>query len=122
MKKILLVDDEGDLINYIASVLKDEGFDVSTRMSAEEALGKITSDLPDLVISDVRMQKMDGFEMLERMKTMKGLGSVPVIFLTAMDDRIGQQQAAKLGAAAYISKPFDLDDLVGLVKRVLPRP
>jgi CheY-like chemotaxis protein len=76
--------------------------------------------MPDLVISDVRMQKMSGFEMLEKMKTMKGVGNVPVIFLTAMDDRLGQQQAAKLGATAYISKPFDLDELVGLVKKVLP--
>jgi DNA-binding response OmpR family regulator len=120
MKKILLVDDEGDLISYIAMVLQEEGFDVSTRLSAEEALGKIAADMPDLVISDVRMQKMDGFEMLEKMKTMKGVGNVPVIFLTAMDDRLGQQQAAKLGATAYISKPFDLDELVGLVKKVLP--
>ena len=120
MKKILLVDDEGDLINYIASVLQDEGFDVSTRLSAEEALGKIASDRPDLVISDVRMQQMDGFAMMEKMKTMKGCGNVPVIFLTALDDRLGQQQAQRLGATAYISKPFDLDDLVGLVKKVLP--
>ena len=120
MKKILLVDDEGDLINYIASVLQEEGFDVSTRLSAEEALGTIMADKPDLVITDVRMEQMDGFTMLEKIKTMKGFSNVPVIFLTAMDDRIGQQQAAKLGAAAYISKPFDLDELVGLVKRVLP--
>jgi CheY-like chemotaxis protein len=120
MKKILLVDDEGDLISYIASVLQDEGFDVSTRLSAEEALGKIASDKPDLVISDVRMERMDGFMMLEKMKTMKGCSNVPVIFLTALDDRLGQQQAQKLGATAYISKPFDLDDLVGLVKKVLP--
>jgi CheY-like chemotaxis protein len=120
MKKILLVDDEGDLINYIASILQEEGFAVSTRLSAEEALGNLASDKPDLVISDVRMEKMDGFTMLEKMKTMKGYSNVPVIFLTAMDDRLGQQQASKLGAAAYISKPFDLDDLIGLVKKVLP--
>ena len=120
MKKILLVDDEGDLINYIASVLQEEGFDVSTRLSAEEALGKIASDKPDLVISDVRMQQMDGFTMLEKMKTMKDCSNVPVIFLTAMDDRLGEQQATKLGATAYISKPFDLDELIGLVKKVLP--
>jgi DNA-binding response OmpR family regulator len=120
MKKILLVDDEGDLINYIAMVLQEEGFDVSTRMSAEEALGKISTDTPDLVISDVRMQNMNGFEMLERMRTMKGADKIPVIFLTAMDDRLSQQRATRLGATAYISKPFDLDDLVGLVKKVLP--
>lgn len=120
MKKILLVDDEGDLINYIASILQEEGFDVSQRLSAEEALGTLMSDKPDLVITDVRMQQMDGFQMLEKMKTMKGFSNLPVIFLTAMDDRLGQQEAAKLGATAYISKPFDLDELIGLVKRVLP--
>jgi CheY-like chemotaxis protein len=120
MKKILLVDDEGDLINYIAAVLQEEGFDVSTRLSAEEALGKISAETPDLVISDVRMQNMDGFEMLQIMKTMRGADKVPVIFLTAIDDRLGQQQAERLGATAYISKPFDLDDLIRLVKRILP--
>lgn len=120
MKKILLVDDEGDLISYIASVLQEEGFDVSTRLSGEEALGKLTTDKPDLVISDVHMRQMDGFTILAKMKTMKDFNNVPVIFLTAMDDRLGQQQATRLGAAAYISKPFDLDELVGLVKRVLP--
>ena len=120
MKKIVLVDDEEDLISYIASVLQEEGFDVSTRLSAEEALGTITTDKPDLVITDVRMQQMDGFTMLEKMKTMKDYKNIPVIFLTAMDDILGQQQAAKIGAAAYISKPFDLDELVGLVTRVLP--
>jgi DNA-binding response OmpR family regulator len=120
MKKIMLVDDEGDLIKYIASVLQEEGFDVSTRLSAEEALGNIAADKPDLVISDVRMQQMDGFTMVEKIKTMKDWKNLPVIFLTALDDRLGQQQAAKMGAAAYISKPFDLDELVGLVKRVLP--
>lgn len=120
MKKILLVDDEEDLIKYIANVLQDEGFAVKKMLSAEEALNEVAMYSPDLVISDVRMEKMDGFTMMEKMKAMQGVTNVPVIFLTAMDDRVGQQRAVKLGAAAYISKPFDLDELVGLVKKVVP--
>ncbi len=122
MKKILLVDDEEDLITYVASILRDEGFEVKNMLSAEEALSQFTSYSPDLVISDVRMGKMDGFTMMEKMKALQTPLKVPVIFLTAMDDRLGQQRAVKIGATAYISKPFDLDELVGLVKKVLPNP
>ena len=68
MKKILLVDDEDQLINIMASILQDEGFAVKKMPSAEEALKAYTSYSPDLVISDVRMENMDGFAMFEQLK------------------------------------------------------
>ena len=120
MKKILLVDDEEQLINIMASVLQDEGFAVKKMMSAEEALDSYASFHPDLVISDVKMERMDGFLMYEKLKAINGR-CVPFIFLTALDDRLGQQRAKSLGATAYVSKPFDVDELVGIVKRVLPQ-
>jgi CheY-like chemotaxis protein len=119
MKKILLVDDEEQLINIMATVLQDEGFAVKKMMSAEEALNSYVSYHPDLVISDVKMEHMDGFMMFEKLKALNGR-SVPFIFLTALDDRLGQQRAKSLGATAYVSKPFDVDELVGIVKKVLP--
>jgi CheY-like chemotaxis protein len=120
MKKILLVDDEEQLISIMANVLKDEGFDVKTMLSAEEALSAYTSFSPDLVISDVKMERMDGFAMFERVKSLPSNRSVPFIFLTGLDDRLGQQRAKSLGATAYVSKPFDVDDFVGIVKRIVP--
>lgn len=120
MKKIMLVDDEEQLIAIMASVLEDEGFDVRKSLSAEEALRSYTTFSPDLVISDVKMEQMDGFAMFEKMKSLQKTRPVPFIFLTGLDDRLGQQRALKLGATAYVSKPFDVDDLVGVVKKALP--
>ena len=120
MKKILLVDDEDQLINIMATILQDEGFAVKKMPSAEEALKAYASYSPDLVISDVRMENMDGFTMFEQLKRTQTNRIVPFIFLTAMDDRLGQQRAKTLGATAYVSKPFDVDDFVGIVKKALP--
>jgi len=120
MKSILLVEDEETLVDIIANVLEDEGFSVKKLLSAEEALDACRAYSPDLIISDVRMKEMDGFMMYERMKRINSLRSIPFIFLTALDDRISQQRALKMGASAYITKPFDIDDLLQTVRRVLP--
>ena len=120
MKKILLVDDEEQLIGIMASVLEDEGFAVKTMLSAEEALQSFATYSPDLVISDVKMERMDGFTMFERVKEMKSSNNVPFIFLTGLDDRFGQQRAKMLGATAYVNKPFDVDEFVGIVKKLVP--
>jgi CheY-like chemotaxis protein len=119
MKKILLVDDEEQLITIMESVLQEEGFAVKKLLSAEEALNSYTAFSPDLVISDVRMEEMDGFTLFEKIKKLKNTKPVPFIFLTALDDRLGQQRANKLGATAYVRKPFDVDELVSIVKKIL---
>jgi len=120
MRKIMLVDDEEQLVSIMASVLQDEGFAVKQMLSAEEALREYASYSPDLVISDVKMDSMDGFAMFERVKSLQREKSVPFIFLTGLDDRLGQQRANSLGASAYVSKPFDVDELVGMVKKLVP--
>jgi len=120
MRKIMLVDDEEQLVSIMASVLQDEGFSVKKMLSAEEALVEYVSYSPDLVISDVKMDSMDGFAMFERVKALQREKSVPFIFLTGLDDRLGQQRANSLGATAYVSKPFDVDELVGMVKKLVP--
>ncbi len=120
MRKIMLVDDEEQLVSIMASVLQDEGFAVTKSFSAEEALKSFTAFSPDLVISDVRMDQMDGFTMFEKIKSIDNTRKVPFIFLTGLDDRLGQERAATLGASAYVNKPFDVEDFVVLVKKVLP--
>ena len=120
MKKILLVDDEEQLISIMANVLQDEGFTVKTMLSAEEALNAYVSYSPDLVISDVKMERMDGFAMFEQVKALQSNRSVPFIFLTGLDDRLGQLRAKSLGAMAYVNKPFDVDEFVDIVKKLVP--
>ena len=104
----------------MASVLEDEGFTVKTMLSAEEALNAFASYSPDLVISDVKMERMDGFAMFEHMKALPSNNSVPFIFLTGLDDRLGQLRAKSLGAMAYVNKPFDVEEFVDIVKKIVP--
>lgn len=118
MKNILLVEDEENLVNIVATVLEEEGYKVRKSTSAEEALKMFPGFAPDLIISDVKMSGMDGFTMLEKVRGLTPTMHIPFIYLTALDDASNQQKARKLGASAYVTKPFDVEDLVRLVKQV----
>ncbi|MEX2115657.1 MAG: response regulator [Bacteroidota bacterium] len=119
MKQILLVEDEEMLVNVLESVLQDEGFVVRKSTSAEEALEQLPEFRPDLIISDIRLDSIDGFTMLESIRSTKRDAEIPFICLTALDDPISHKRAHELGAAGYMTKPFDVDDLVKLVKEIL---
>lgn len=119
MKHILLVEDEEMLVNVLATVLEEEGFVVRKSTSAEEALEVLPGFRPDLIISDIKLTSMDGFSMMETIKADRKNKTVPFICLTALDDIVSEQRARSLGAAAYMTKPFDVDDLVKLVKTIL---
>jgi len=120
MKNILLVEDEEGLINIVDSVLRDEGYEVNKSLSAEEALLFCQIYKPDLIICDVLMGEMNGFVMLEKLKASERLREVPFIFLTAFDATEDKKKGLRLGADAYITKPFDLDDLLRTVLRLVP--
>jgi CheY-like chemotaxis protein len=119
MKHILLVEDEEKLIDIVALVLQDEGYDVQKSLTAEEALQVAPNFHPDLIISDMKMGEMDGFTLFEKVRSDDRIGKVPFIFLTAMDDSSTKQKAQSLGATAYVTKPFDVMELISLVKTTL---
>jgi len=119
MKNILLVEDEEALVKVLASVLEEEGFSVCQSTSAEEALTSLPKFDPDLIISDVRLSRLDGFAMLEQVRKRPIRSDIPFICLTALDDNSAQQKARTLGATAYVTKPFDVDELLTLVRKVL---
>ena len=119
MKHILLVEDEEQLIDIVATVLQDEGYEVRKSLSAEEALQQVPHYHPDLIISDMKMGEMDGFTLFQKVRSDSAMGKVPFIFLTALDDSSSRQKAQALGATAYVTKPFDVDEFVRLVKTVL---
>jgi DNA-binding response OmpR family regulator len=120
MKNILLVEDEEGLINIVDSVLQDEGYEVNKSLSAEEALLFCHVYEPDLIICDVKMGEMNGFAMLEKLKMSERLKKIPFIFLTAFDATEDKKKGLKLGADAYITKPFDIDDLLRTVLKLAP--
>ena len=120
-QKLLLVEDEEELIRIVETYFRDEGYDVHIAMNAEEALVKLESFVPDVIVSDVRMGRMDGFQFLETLKSMPARKNIPFIFLTIMDDRTSVERAAAIGADGYLTKPFDVEDLHEKVKQVLAR-
>jgi CheY-like chemotaxis protein len=120
MREILIVEDEEDLINILGIVLMDEGYTVMKASSAEEALLLCRTRPPDLIISDIKMGAMDGFALLERIKATESLKNIPFIFLTSVDEPQARNRGLKLGANAYVTKPFDVDPLLEIVLKLSP--
>jgi signal transduction histidine kinase len=117
---ILVVEDDPDLRETIVEILGDE-FRVSSACDGREALSALNSSLPDLVLSDVGMPHVSGFEMLETMRAAKEMQSLPVIMLSAKGDRESIRRGMELGADDYIPKPFRTEELLGAIRSRLSR-
>jgi DNA-binding response OmpR family regulator len=115
---ILVVDDEPRMTKFIRMNLELEGYQVIEAHDGLEALDKVRTDLPDMVLLDVMMPKLDGFETLEMLRE---VSSVPVIMLTVQADEEDKVRGLELGADDYVTKPFGARELVSRVKAVLRR-
>jgi DNA-binding response OmpR family regulator len=116
-RRILVVDDEERLVRFIRMNLEHDGFQVMEAYNGKQAIDKMR-DTPDLVLLDVMMPDIDGFEVLE---TIREVSSVPVIMLTARGEEDDRVRGLELGADDYITKPFSPRELVSRVKAVLRR-
>ncbi|MCR5544292.1 MAG: response regulator transcription factor [Eubacterium sp.] len=117
MIKILIVEDEKPISNLIRISLKNAGYLTDTAMDGNEALDKIDSNVYDLILLDIMLPEVDGFELMEYIRPLE----IPVIFLTAknaLDDRV---KGLKMGAEDYIVKPFEVAELIARVEVVLRR-
>ncbi|MBW4654857.1 MAG: response regulator transcription factor [Kaiparowitsia implicata GSE-PSE-MK54-09C] len=119
--QILLVDDEPGLRQAVQAYLEDSGFTVSTASNAQEGWDLLEQSLPDLVISDVMMPQVDGFQFLEQMRDDPRFETLPVIFLTARGMTSDRIQGYQSGCDAYLPKPFDPEELVAIVTTLLER-
>jgi two-component system KDP operon response regulator KdpE len=117
-KKILVVDDEPQMVEFITMNLQLEGFHVVSARDGYEALEKVTKELPALVILDVMMPDMDGFETLKRIRE---LSPVPVIFLSVKGQELDRVHGLDLGADDYMTKPFSPRELVSRIRAVFRR-
>jgi two-component system, OmpR family, alkaline phosphatase synthesis response regulator PhoP len=120
--KILICDDEAHirrLIEQSLEDLEDEGVEILTAADGEEALGRIRDETPDLIILDVMMPKLNGFEVCEKVKSDEGLSSSYVMLLTAKGQEYDRQRGEEVGADRYMTKPFDPDDLLAVVRDIL---
>ncbi len=120
MSKILLVDDEADILEFLKYNLELEGYEITTALNGKEALEKLTEST-DLVILDLMMPVLDGFEVIERMKKDSRFKDIPVIFLTAKNGEISEIKALELGAIDYIQKPISPKKLLARVKTNLKK-
>ncbi len=117
-KKILVVDDEPRMVQFISMNLKLEGYSVSTASDGYQALEKVTREMPDLVVLDIMMPDMDGFETLKKIRE---ISAVPVIFLSVKGEPADRIKGLDLGADDYLVKPFEPLELVSRIKAVLRR-
>ena len=116
--KISMVDDDRNILTSVSIALESEGFEVSTYHDGEEGLAGILAHTPDLVVLDVKMPRMDGMELLTKLREKS---DVPAIFLTSKDDEVDQVLGLRLGADDYITKPFSQRLLIERIRTVLRR-
>jgi two-component system response regulator (stage 0 sporulation protein F) len=117
MNKILVVDDELDICDFMKNFFQERGYEVVTAMNGDEALAAAKLDRPDIVLLDVRMKGMDGIATLKHLKELDK--SIKVIMVTALNDQDKMDEACRLGACDYITKPLDLDYLEQAVAKML---
>ena len=116
--KILAVDDEQRMVRFIQLNLEQDGFQVITAYNGKEALEQVRTQLPDLVLLDIMMPDINGFEVLKKIRE---VNKVPVIMLTAKGEEDDRIQGLELGADDYITKPFSPRELVSRIRAVLRR-
>lgn len=120
-KRLLVVDDEPNLLRAVEFVLRGEGFDVATALNAKDALVSIARNVPDLIVSDVRMPEMDGYAFARRLRSAAHSAIVPFVFLTARDETEDRIAGFRAGADVYLTKPFEPEELIAVVQSVLQR-
>jgi two-component system, OmpR family, alkaline phosphatase synthesis response regulator PhoP len=119
MKRILIADDEQNILLSVEFLMRREGFEVAIARDGEDALAQIRAAPPDLVLLDVMMPKLNGYEVCQAIRTDPTLGGVRIIMLTAKGRDAEMSKGLALGADAYVPKPFSTRDLVLRVKALL---
>lgn len=117
--KILIIDDEVLIVEFVEKYLKSKGFDTSTAFSGKEGLAKAKKELPDLTLLDVRMPEINGLTICKQLREDRLTHSLPVIMLSAKISYEDKLNGIKAGADDYITKPFDLQELLVRIKRIL---
>lgn len=116
-RRILVVDDEDSLRTVLSGELISEGYDVQTAADGDEAIGIVQKETFDLLLLDIKMPRMNGFEVLKLVKEQNP--KTKVVMLTAFADLKNAIESKKLGAEDFVSKPYDLVDLLTTIERVL---
>ncbi len=117
-ERLLVVDDEATVRELLSATLRFAGFAVTSAATGAEAIAAATQEPPDLVLLDVMLPDVDGFEVVRQLRS---AGPVPVLFLTARDRQADKVTGLSLGADDYVTKPFDLEELIARIRAILRR-
>ena len=120
-KRLLVVDDEAKLLRAVAVTQRAEGYEVTTARSGAEALVSVNASVPDLIVSDIRMPGMDGYQLARALRANPRTSLIPIIFLTAKGERKDRLTGIRTGVDAYITKPFDPEELLAVISNILNR-
>jgi DNA-binding NarL/FixJ family response regulator len=120
-KRLLVVDDEPNLLRAVAACLKAENYEVNTARNGNEALIQLAESIPDLIISDIRMPGMDGYKLARHLRGSPRTALVPIVFLTAKDETADRIEGFRAGVDAYLTKPFEPEELIAVVNGIITR-
>lgn len=118
-KTILFIEDEEELLNTLGQVLRDQGYSVTLTKSAEDALKKLETTAPDLILADIKLPGIDGFDFYKMVRKIGHCAATPFVFLTAFNSLQAAGKAKREGAAEYITKPFEFEYLVYRIRNLL---
>jgi DNA-binding response OmpR family regulator len=118
-KKILIVDDERDIVRALTIRLKGAGYDVVTAFDGAQAIFMAYKENPDLILLDIRMPAGDGFSVAEKLRSSRQTLNIPVIFLSGSPEKNAEERAMGLGSRFFIKKPYDPEELLDAIRRVL---
>ena len=118
-KKILIVDDERDIVKALVIRLQKAGYEVVTAFDGAQGVFMAHKEKPDLIILDIRMPAGNGFSVAQRLKRSMHTFTIPVIFLTGSPEKNAEEKAMALGARFYVKKPYDPEELLDAIKRAL---
>jgi DNA-binding response OmpR family regulator len=121
MPKVLVVEDDETLLNHLATNLRSEGFNVITATDGEVGLEKIRSEIPDLIILDIMLKKLDGLTICRMVRHDNTISHIPIIMITARGNEIDKIVGLESGADDYIVKPFGLGEMLARVRAVMRR-
>lgn len=119
MAKVLVVDDEPNIVLSLEFLMEQAGFEVATAEDGEQALAQVRDDQPDLLLLDISLPGISGFDVLERLRSEEATARLPIIMLTAHGRDVEREKGMALGADDYITKPFSTQALVEKVKTLL---
>ena len=120
-KRLLAVEDDARLLNAIAVCLEQEGYEVMTARGGGDALVRVAETIPDLIVSDVMMPRGDGYSLVKNLRSNPRTDLIPIVFLTAKDGRANRLNGIRAGVDAYLTKPFEPEELVATIKNILTR-